>query len=217
MERRFRPYLRPKTCAGTLNVAHLAYRHAFWPVIEEALEDMPANSWIVVAEDSCWIMKETTPRLLRQLVEAHGGKSLWRGYCNKPSKKDAYTLTAHGDLCYRTVPVKVPFGSKMLVVNLRFVRDIRRFMMLTDLVWFADQRLKVMVASGLLEVTNPPLAASRAHFSLVSDKELGDLVPKVSATQQQQATLASAPVVLALPPLEPVGTSGAPTGSVSAS
>ena len=63
-EERFKQYLRPKSGKGGTNVAHLAYHHAFWPVIEDTLETMTPNSWLAVAEDSCWLMDETTPKLL---------------------------------------------------------------------------------------------------------------------------------------------------------
>ena len=140
-DERFAPYHYPKSLRGSTNVAHLAYHHTFWPVLEDMLVKLGAGAWLVFAEDSCMLMDQTTPGILFELANRYK-RALWCGYCNKPLTKYTPTLTPEGDLSSLRRNVKVPYGTKLLVVNLSFVRAIRHLMMLTDITWFADQHLE---------------------------------------------------------------------------
>ena len=63
--------------------------------------------------------------------------------------------------------VRAPYGLKWLVLDKHIIRLLYRAFCQLSMDTYAEHYFKMLVASGHLKVTSPPLAGSDSHYSLV--------------------------------------------------
>ena len=144
----------------------------------------------VFVEDSCHPTDECAPDRLANRVKA--GQNTWCGAVKEHKQRKVTSVVSMGSaqevvLNPAQLKVKAPFGSKMFVCGIDFLRMWKAFYSVSPTSWTVDYHNHVLVASGLLEVQSPFVATQYyPHYSQrkrewLNGDENPNLVPLVDA------------------------------------
>lgn len=160
---------------------HWAWALAFLPkvILLCGCSGLNDDDAVLLAENSCWPTNCCTPPRVREVLHqaaAAGALGSWIGYGGCIGKWRTFQSTLDATGCFVDVPgnCQAPRGSKLFVGTVRYLKVLQATFERAPADWFVDTVHQCMVASGLLSVKRPALAASMVHFSVRCNREVQD-------------------------------------------